>query len=125
MSGHGFADLRAAVARLYEDAGLPAPVILEGCGGVTKATIGGVRVYLAEDGKVGIGDEHVPPALARQIARMLVSVADAAENGLDPARVEELARVIAADDLRSEPSELDRRYATLALRWMRGREAAP
>lgn len=124
------AALDAAVAEMYEDAGLPAPVILEPVdAGVIKATIGGVRVYLAADGRVGIGDSYLPPALARQVARMLVSVADAAESGPAPAEIEELAAALRgftpgmASPGADYRTEVARQYAEAALRWMRGRRA--
>jgi hypothetical protein len=119
------------IAALYEASGEPAPVILDGYGdaGVTEATIGGVRVYLAEGRRVGIdGNDDLPPALARQIARMLVSIADLADAEPDPAEVEAIVAKIGEEiggawvgrDLR-----IARAAARSALRSVREREATP
>ena len=94
-----FRELAALVAALYEDAGLPALVILErpdlGTGRV--AHLGGLTAGITSNGSVELGygsaSDLVTPARARQWAATVAAVADLAEAdpGIDPADVEELA----------------------------------
>jgi len=126
-----FRELAALVAALYEDAGLPAPVILErpdlGTGRV--AHLGGLTAGITSNGSVELGygsaSDLVTPARARQWAATVAAVADLAEvDEPDPAEAEELAALMDAEMERRGAGQfgLYPACARIALRWFRDRQ---
>lgn len=136
------AKLEAAVAELYEDAGLPVPIILdlpvpiilERPGLHDYTHVGGITVR-REGQRVAVSlparEEALEPSMAHALGTYLAAYADSIESEPDPAEVEELTRVLCGftpgmalpgADYRTEVA---RQYAGAALRWMRDREAAP
>jgi hypothetical protein len=112
VSGHGHvtpdtdgtkASLEAAVAELYEDAGLPVPIILERTDPAhSYAWMLPGDSFTIRDGGVEItsvsrtadsGSLH-EPACIRQLAARIAEMAEQAEREPDPAEVKELAAII-------------------------------
>lgn len=126
----------AAALALYEAAGLPAPVILPRVmhplsgpwrlseGSTLTASCYGKQVRIAFD-QVNGPASAFPPAEARELAAVLVALADQAEAEPDPAEVEELAEAIRAaihpdaPRLGLRPTDSDRIAARTALQWKR------